>query len=473
MPENNVEKKETNIKKEAILITIGMLFLLAILLVFVSRNNNGIPERTYSDGYITVASRSSASYPSLFISENGKYMIDIEGLDKLTSLDSVKTPEGYVINNVFDQIFIKPRDTSYSINSNTISDDDNYTPPIVDGEKVYGDTDQILIGLGYSTEYKTSADGSVIELILTNTDKNSYMLIETNEKIEEDDEIAEMPQVEEGAINPGDNSPNRPQDELTTVPRPDRETESSSESKSWQSASELNETSENTENEENIEESVESTESETEDISETPEVVEPLPYNPNKKTDAEFQQMWEEDKSVLENVYSNSNSNFGQDSFAELSENTIVFNEATGTVYSNTVTVSHDTLSGEFIVVSFNGDWSDQAVNVSSEVSKAYYAGIPEVVRQTLVTVLGPNAGTELFNYIKAHADMTITGGYIATTNPETGALESVWTDGEVGNGMNADTLNFESWQNRISDDGLRFDVVRDGNGIKVLVYKD
>ena len=465
----SVPEKPTN-KKLPYIIS-GIIFLILFFIFLISRisHKSDIPE--FTDGYITIGTASSATYEDLFYKVNDRYLIDLEGLDKTTSLDTITTVDGLAVNNVFDQVFIAPGESSYYINSNKISDDDNYIPPVVFDEKVYADTDAILSGIGYKTTYNFSADKSMVELIIEVTDKDRYHTITSNKELEkDDDEIAEMPQAEENAIsNPGLDI-NRPGEELQTVPRPDRTEETAAETKAETLPSETEESN----MEETIPEETISETEESEDIPvETEEEEPPREYNPNRKTDEEFQQIWNEDKEALKNIYQNSTSNFRQDAYDEISENFIGFNIAKGAIYSNTISVVHDTVNGEFEYISFNGDWSDQALNVTSEDSKAYYLGVPEVYRQTLVTVLGENIGNELFNYIKAHADRTITGGYIAQINPETNSVESVWTDGEVGNGIDAQHIDFEAWQNRETDDGLRFDVVRSGNGINIMVYKD
>lgn len=465
------EKKQN---KNLPYIIIAILFILILLILLFSRvgKKSDIPE--FMDGYITVGTASSPTYSDLFYKSGEKYLIDLEGLDKTTNLDTITTSDGLAVNNIFDQVFVSPGYDYYYVNSNKISDDDNYTAPVVIDEKVYADTDIILNGIGYDTTYNFSADKSVIELKIDVKDKDRYYTVIPNKELEKDeeDEIAEMPQAEEGAIeNPG-LEVNRPGEELQTVPRPEQ-------TKSEDDKKNLPVIPSETEAETNPEETEGMTEvpSEIEEIEETTVAQEPeepaREYNPNRKTDEEFEAIWAEDKEELKNIFENSTPNFKQDAYKELSSNFVGFNIAHGAIYGNTISVIHDTTSGEFLYISFNGDWSDQANNITSEESRAYYLGVPEVYRKTLVTCLGENVGTELFNYIKAHGDRTITGGYVARVNPETKAVESVWTDGEVGNGVDAQHIDFEAWQDRTTDNGLRFDVVRNGNGIDIFVYYD
>ena len=90
----------------------------------------------------------------------------------------------------------------------------------------------------------------------------------------------------------------------------------------------------------------------------------------------------------------------------------------------------------------------------------------------TIKSIVGDKIGTELFNYIKQHADKKqLGGGYIATLD-NSGELAMKWTDDGIGDGIQAATLDFSAWQNRTTDYGKRFSV-DNSNGLAIHVYNN
>lgn len=127
---------------------------------------------------------------------------------------------------------------------------------------------------------------------------------------------------------------------------------------------------------------------------------------------------------------------------------------------------------GTFVTAEIGNDWSDQETNVAVAVAKASYSQKTDIKEKTIKAVVGDKVGTELFNYIKIHAnEKLLGGGYISTIN-DSGELSMKWTDDGIGDGIQAGTLDLSAWQNQTTDYGKRFSVVYDGELI-IHVYNN
>ena len=126
-----------------------------------------------------------------------------------------------------------------------------------------------------------------------------------------------------------------------------------------------------------------------------------------------------------------------------------------------------------FVTVEIGNDWSDQEANIAYSTSKAAYSNKPDIKEKTIKAVIGDKIGTELFNYIKQHADKRMMGGgYICSAIDSNGDPILTWTDGGIGDGIQAATLDFSAWQNRTTDYGKRFSV-DNSNGLAIHVYNN
>ena len=111
-----------------------------------------------------------------------------------------------------------------------------------------------------------------------------------------------------------------------------------------------------------------------------------------------------------------------------------------------------------YITAAIDENWSDQERNVKSSISKAYYSYKPDSTEKTIKCVVGDKIGTELFNYIKIHADKII-------PDPE-------WNPYNMGDGVNSKHLDLSAWKNRTTDYGKRF-TVDNADGLTIFVYND
>ena len=194
--------------------------------------------------------------------------------------------------------------------------------------------------------------------------------------------------------------------------------------------------------------------------------------NPNKKTEEEFDQQWNEVKSDLKQAYSQGTTPTGKAPYEERGDSMIAYNPMSGALYYDTISVSYEPSDGALMTATFANEWSDQAMNIDNEQTKKFYESIPQMVETTLKSMLGDNAGEELYQYIKENADRTTTGGYLVY-HDERGNLATKWTDGQVGDGIQASEIDFEKWQDKHTDDGLRYYAARSGEGFMVKVFKN
>lgn len=434
-----MKPKENNKKVIWTIIIIAMLS--AVMVWFFQNQKSDITG--LKKGYITIGEDSSDLVDSLFYyNDKGVAYINLSRLDGCVTADVIKSQGIYIISTIKNQVSIVPNDDYYYVNSNKIADDSTYNIPISINGYIYADCSRIFKSLGYDSNYKFNYDNTTVELTLSESEQfnnNMYSQIKTtilNNKIvettqEQIEDKMEIPETEKEAENV-----------LPVVPEPtavDREN--------------LEIPDQNFIPDEEVKET---------DLPE-PELSVP--------TEEEFKEnRWKTKKEELTEIFQTSTPNYGQNAFAELGENGICYNQASKGIYGNTVTVLKDTTDGYYMQVSLAADWSDQALNVVSEQSKAFYQGVEEVYRKTLVSVLGETEGTAFFTYLKEHADQTTQGGYISQYD-EKGLITAVWTDGPVGDGLQASTLELAPWINRYTDDGLRYDIVRNGDGIIIIVF--
>ena len=444
--------KNDNTKKKIIPVVIILVLLLAGSLVYLVTRKTGNDIQTSSGpvrGYIESEGTVSDEYDGLFLSkQDGRYLVELELLDKCLDLDVIKTSEGFAIRTTKHQITVIPEGTDYIVNSNRISGDDSYLPPETVNGSVYADTKTIFDVFGYAQEYSVNTDGSLVKLFLTKADGDPYETIRAEKKKAQDIEETK-PQIEELAVRES-LSLDKPGAEPETLPVPEEKAETSGKSEEKTTASET----------------------ETAGSNEKPLRID-RPVTVYKMTEEEFDREWKKDRDTLAAVYESAvSSSPDQPSFEQRSDDFIAFNPMSSGIYYDTVSVQHDPVTGEFADIIISHEWSDQAGISDDERSNAYYAGIEEVVRKTLVTTLGQNAGTELFQYIKAHADIKQPAGYVVRKN-EHGQLESMWVEEPVGDGIMASEMDFTEWQGRHTDSGLRFSVSHHGNGIEIRIFKD
>ena len=113
---------------------------------------------------------------------------------------------------------------------------------------------------------------------------------------------------------------------------------------------------------------------------------------------------------------------------------------------------------GTFVTAEIGNAWSDQEANVDTSVEKANYSQKPDIKEKTIKAVVGDKIGTELFNYIKLHANKI--------------QHDDVWNPYDMGDGIQVATLDFSAWQNRTTDYGKRFSV-DNSNGLAIHVYNN
>lgn len=126
--------------------------------------------------------------------------------------------------------------------------------------------------------------------------------------------------------------------------------------------------------------------------------------------------------------------------------------------YGETVITHNDSRYNTFATASIGNQWSDMEQMFNNAISKACYANKVDVKEKTIKAVVGDKIGTELFNYIKLHADKIISDPVENPYNMPDGIMPS--------------KLDFSAWQNRKTDYGKTFSVQVVGESIKINVYK-
>ena len=401
------------------------------------------PKNFVIDGIIEAGGEESSQVEGLFLKKDTKYFIDMDKLDRCISADVIRVPGGYAIRTTKTQVTIFEDENRYRMNQSDVTDDNSYSMPIVIGTNVFGDADTIFKGFKYDTSYSESLNGKLVRLVLTKQpDSDPYETI-TAVKDSEPASYQRPKQIEEGAIDYGEETGNG---QLKTVPKPEEETY----------PADVQAVIDNRPTEDNLA---------------TKSFVPRDPQPKNDFSDEELDAKWEQEKGALVNIFSQGIPNTGNVAYEVRGDSMLAFNPMNGGIYVDTISITRSGNENHFIVAEFCSDWSDLIVNTDNEGTRAYYAGIPETYRKTIVSLLGENEGTKLFDFIKPHADIMANGGYVSR-HDESGEIVSVWTDEPVGDGIMANELDFSEWQNRISDSGVRYSVSRVGEGFKITLYK-
>lgn len=453
--------------------TAGVATLIAFLVLAGRTRSYG-----YSDGYITCGDESSDTIENLFYqSEDNRYLVELEKLDKCMDLVVIPSDGSYIIRTSKVQCTVRNKDSSYDINTNTIRDDDNYIAPVESDKGFYADADTIFSIFGYETTYKTSKDGNLVEMVLQKSDSSSYGTLHIEKEQVEENETRN--QIEEGILNQNPTTGQPGSSKLPIVPRPESNISNSDvndATKEEQSSSSAPQSEEEfLENggiyPEDVQDVIDNRPEQIE--TEAPKKIIDRPdTTQNKKSDEEFQQQWDQISNTLSDAYSKGTTPTGTEPGKKRTDDFIAYNPMSGALYYDTISILHDPSDGAFIEATFSDEWSDLAMNTDHEKTKAFYESVPGMVETTLKSILGNNMGEELFLFIKENADRTQTGGYISHRD-ENNEIQTEWTDGPVGDGINAEEIDFENWQGKVTDDGLRFYVARSGNGFFVKVYKN
>lgn len=422
----------------------------------------------YANGYIICENESSEEIENLFYRSGDRYLIELAQLDKCLDLDAIKSDGGYVIRTPKVQCTMKSEEESYKINANTIQDDDNYITPAENSHGFYADADTLFDVFGYQTSYKTNDSGKLVELTLTKADGSAYDTIHISTEVPETEDARS--QVEEGILNQDPESGKPGGTSLPTVPQPTSPSEEETEPSAPVSEGDFLENGETYPDE--IQEVIDNRPEPQETEAPKKQIIERPTENPNKKRNEEFQQQWDQVSENLKKTYSTGATPTGKEPVKERTKDFIAYNPMSGAIFYDTISVLHDPADGAFMEATIANEWSDMALNTDHEQTKAFYESIPGMVEATLKDMLGANTGEELFQFIKEHADRTANGGYIAY-HDEKNEIQTEWTDGPVGDGINAGEIDFEKWQDRTTDDGLRFYVARSGGGIFIKVYKN
>ena len=360
------------------------------------------------------------------------------------NIDVIRNENTYRVITTKNQITVEYDSPEYSINAIKFKEDDAYKKPVKINGYVYADLDKIMETLGYDNISQENFDETIVEIIITpneNYNEEDYtelmpsLLPQFKEEVE-----TSAPQIEDQLEKPIEEDRNVVGEEnLPTIPEP--------------TAPARNDDVVMVDPE--ILESLENEEKDTEHL---------ISKEEKKK------EKWENVKEELTENFKESTPQFRQEAYKEFSEDIFCFNAGSLGTYGNTITVFHDRADGNYMVVQISSDWSDQAMNVVTPESKAYYAGLENLYKETIIKVLGENEGTLFFDYLKAHADKTMIGGYISGRD-ERGAIVSQWTDGPVGDGLQASTLELSQWCGRKTDDGFEYNIVRNGDGIEIYVF--
>ena len=126
--------------------------------------------------------------------------------------------------------------------------------------------------------------------------------------------------------------------------------------------------------------------------------------------------------------------------------------------YGETGIEHNDNMYGTFVTAWIGNDWSDLEQMYDNAISKAVYSNKPDIKEKTIKAAIGDKIGTELFNYIKQHADKIIP--------------DAEWNPYNMPDGIMPSKLDFSAWQNRKTDYGKTFSVEVTGEVINIKVYK-
>jgi len=410
----------------------------AVLCLFLLNTGKGKNDSfEIKNGYITLEGTSSEVSSGMFYEKNGAFRINLTGLDLHTDLDVIKNKGSYIIANMSNQMKITPDVKEYDFNSVTFSEDATYLAPIVIDDYVYADSNMIFGLFGYDVEYQYNSGKTAVEAILTqkenfNKDDKKITVMEHATKEEPKIDVPsgwskEDAEKEQMNTNEPVTVPDSPEIDKSILAEPEtvpNETESAAE--------------------------------ETEASAET--------------EDEKKEERWEKVEEELTNLFQSSTPNFEREPFSPLGDDAFCFNAGKLGVLGNTISVVHNSGEGYHMVVYLSAEWSDQALNVATPESKAFYTGLEDVYKKTLIYALGETEGTDFFNYLKQHADQTTEGGYVNVLD-EKGIAQPVWTDGPVGDGIRAKDLELSQWTGRYTDDGYAYEITRNGDGLKLVIF--
>lgn len=458
-----VKRKQKDVdrrKMVVLLLIIALLFLILSLLTwYVGRKQEN--ESNFADGYIVAEGERSGNYEKLFCKSGDQFLIDIYSVRKALSLDVSVNDTQIIARTAKNQIEMSVGNGDYKINLNTIRDDEGYRAPFLQDEYLYVDTETMFSTFGYTCVYDYNEVQDLIQLRIEKESGDPYETITLRKQnpfystvpleISTDSEAPK-----EGAISkPGESG-------LPLVEQP-KETKPISEEEFLKNGGIYPEEVQKILNER--------PEGATASEAKLPQVVERPKVESGTIQEEKLQQIWEEAKSNLKNVFQNGHPSTGNVPYTERTEDFIAFNPMNKAIYFDTISVQHYSEGRTFMETVIASEWSDLALNTSNEDSKAFYNGIPAMVEAAIKETVGEEAGIRLFTWIKEHADQTKTGGYIATYD-DAGKPVAVWSDGQVGDGIMSTEMNFEGWQGQRTDDGLLFDVSREGEGIRIVVSK-
>lgn len=410
----------------------------AVLCLFLLNTGKGKNDSfEIKNGYITLEGTSSEVSSGMFYEKNGAFRINLTGLDLHTDLDVIKNKGSYIIANMSNQMKITPDVKEYDFNSVTFSEDATYLAPIVIDDYVYADSNMIFGLFGYDVEYQYNSGKTAVEAILTqkenfNKDDKKITVMEHATKEEPKIDVPsgwskEDAEKEQMNTNEPVTVPDSPEIDKSILAEPEtvpNETESAAE--------------------------------ETEASAET--------------EDEKKEERWEKVEEELTNLFQSSTPNFEREPFSPLGDDAFCFNAGKLGVLGNTISVVHNSGEGYHMVVYLSAEWSDQALNVATPESKAFYTGLEDVYKKTLIYALGETEGTDFFNYLKQHADQTTEGGYVNVLD-EKEIAQPVWTDGPVGDGIRAKDLELSQWTGRYTDDGYAYEITRNGDGLKLVIF--
>ena len=449
-------------------ITIVILILIGICVLAINGKDNTSQRLR---GVIACKDNETDIIDNLFIKgKKDSYLINKDAFENI-SLEYFDNGDWIILRNKEHQFEINLQSGTFRMDLTEISDDSKYQRPVEIDDTWFVDTDYVFDAFGYTTDYLVSGDKKTVKLYLKQDADNVYNEIHLVNKEETEPETVKETEVEEQYILDEDKV-QRPAEELPTVPMP-TESPGNNETAAETSAASDNSVLEEQTEAETIEETTPAVNNNNVSYSSEDGRVGRNPNRVNKKTDEEFKAIWNTEKNALTNIFSSGIPNGDNKAVDVRNDTMIAFNPMHGGVYYDTICVSSDTLDGLFISAEFSSDWSDLANNTIIESTKNYYNGIPATMSATLNTILGAEEGTLLFNYIKEHADKTITGGYIYSFDSN-GNLKNEYSETKIeGDGIKASELDFTNWQNRTTADGLRYSVSRLGDGFKVEVYKD
>lgn len=458
-----VKKKQDDPKrrKTAILLLLIalVLMILSVLTWYLGRNRGN--KSNFADGYIVAEGERTGNYEKLFYKSGDRYLIDIYGVRNALSLEVSVNDTQVITRTSKTQIEMAVGSGDYKINLNAIRDDENYLVPFLEDDRLYVDTEALFSTFGYSCSFDYNEVQDLVQLRIEKESGDPYETITLRKQNPSYPTVpleigTESDVPKEGTISkPGESG-------LPLVEQP-KETKPISEEEFLRNGGTYPE-----EVQKILDERPEVA---TATEAKRPQVVERPKAESGTIPEEKLQQIWEEAKSNLKNVFQSGHPSTGNVPYTERTEDFIAFNPMNKAIYFDTISVQHHAEGRTFMETVIASEWSDLALNTSNEETKAFYNGIPVMVEAAVKETVGEAAGSRLYAFIKEHADQTKTGGYIATYD-EAGNSVAVWSDGQVGDGIMSTEMDFESWQGQRTDDGLIFDVSREGEGIRIVVSR-